>query len=442
MTARSTTNNKLDKLYAELSEIERARMQAKLSKAHDTAGMDRLRRATPPEHAEAYNRALGLLRVLNGHMLDWIAIFHIGMERDRMRLQHATSVVAQRWLTRATMFNTWRIVPYPVTDSEYRTLVNLERSQPYSVRDYADLIWDRDGLRPELQAIVQEYRDADEPSDAEQQEAFWKGYENRIAAMVRAAIKRGELPKPKPAPKDANNADPGDIWLPTGALKDWADGTTEATYKPLPPSFAVPIIGALDDGMRTEWDIRPDGEVERVKAQREAIRDVFLDFLRVTILRDERASFPSFEPPLTRGERDRACKLADEIKERLEDLADEPAGLALEAAQTHATHRAQLEDLLEAIEIIRRDDFGGEDPLWEEVRTLIARVQAEAERFDENWADALGDVYMRRSLRKAQGLEGWPMDETGRPIIDAPVPLPEGEHDLEGTLSLIRDWSR
>jgi len=446
MTTHTTTNNKLDKLYAELSPIERVRMQAKLSKAHDTAGMDRLRRATPSEHADAYNRALGLLRVLNGHALNWITIFHIGMERDRMRLQHAKSLAAHRWLIRATMFNTWQIAPYPVTESEYRTLVKLERSEPYCVRDYADLIWNRDGwdrdsLRPELQAIGQEYRDAEEPSEAER-EAFWKGYEDRIADAVKAAIARGELPKPKPAPKDADNAEPGDIWLPSGTLRDWAEGTTEATYKPLPPSFAVPIIGALDDGMRTDWDIRPDSEADRVKARREAMRDVFLDFLRVTIPRDERESFPSFEPPLSRAARERARKQADEIQERLEDLADAPAELALEAAQTHATHRAQLEDLLEAIEIIRRDDFGGEDPLWQEVRDIIERVQAEARRFDETWAGAVDDVYMRRSLRKAQGLEGWPIDETGKPILDAPVPRPEGEHDLEGTLRLINDWAR
>jgi hypothetical protein len=66
-------------------------MLAKLSKTRDTAEIERLRRGTPIAHADIYNRALRLLRVLNGHILDWILNFHIGMERDRMRLQHANA---------------------------------------------------------------------------------------------------------------------------------------------------------------------------------------------------------------------------------------------------------------------------------------------------------------------------------------------------------------
>jgi len=115
----------------------------------------------------------------------------------------------------------------------------------------------------------------------------------------------------------------------------------------------------------------------------------------------------------------------------------------LDVAKTHATHRAQLEDISAAIEIIRRDDFGDEDPLWAEVRERLEIAQAEARRFEETWASV--HAVMQFALREAVGLEAYPRDawnvETKKLDIE-PVPLPEGEHDLEGTLRLIRDWSR
>lgn len=439
MTTRSTTNNKMGKLYAELSPTERVRMLAKLSKAHDTAEIARLRNATPAEHADTYNRALGLLRVLNGHALDWIAIFQIGMERDRMRLQHALSEEARHRLAVLSLYKLWKVVSYPVTESEYRAIVKLERAELESVNNFADLIWDTDNLRPELQAIVQEYRDAEEPSEAEQ-EAFWKGYEARIVAAVKAAIKRGELPKPKPAPKDSVNAEPGDIWLPTGALRDWAEGTTEATYRPHRPGYAVPFLGEVLGGdMGTEWDIRPDSEAEAVKARRELIRDAFLAMRNVH--HDERALLPSLDPPLTAKDHERAQRIASELHDAL-DIGRDLAPFVLDVAKTHATHRAQLEDISEAIETIRREDFGGEDPLWPEVRAILEKAQAEARRFDETWESA--HAIMRSHLREAAGLEGYPRDswnpETETFDIE-PVPLPEGEHDLEGTLKLIYGWA-
>lgn len=437
MTTRAAANNKMGKLYAELSTTERVRMLAKLSKAHDTAEIARLRNATPPEHAEAYNRALSLLRVVNGQVLDWIAIFQIGMERDRMRLQHALSEAARIRIAHLRLPDLWKLIGYPVTESEYRTLVKLERAELLSLDDYMESLWESEMLRPELQTIVQEANDAEEPSEAER-EAFWKSYEDRIRAAVRAAIKRGELPKPKPAPKRAANAAPGDIWLPCGALEDWAEGTTEETYKTYGPGFVVPFVGALGGELGAEWDIRPDSEAETVKARRALILEALQTSYGVP--KDMQERIPSLDPPLTAKDREQALKLLE-----ARDASDPIRGLAafaLEVAQTHATHRAQLEDLLEAIEIIRRDNFGGEDPIWTEQRDIIERVQAEARRFEEAWTSA-HDI-MRTELREAAGLEGWPRDSWNpetKTFDIPPVPLPEGEHDLEGTLRLIYEWA-
>ncbi len=439
MTAQSTTKTKLDKLYAGLSEIERVRMLAKLSRAHDRVEMDRLRNATPPEQADAYNRALGLLRVLNGQVTDWIALFQIAMERDRLQLQYAISEAARHSLAVLSLSNLWELVPYPVTESEYRAIVKVDRIELRSLNEYMESLWDVGTLRPELREIVQEYRDADEPSDAEK-EAFWKGYEARIAATVRTAIKRGELPKPRRAPKNAVNEEPGDIWIPAGALTDWAEGTTEETYKPLDPGSCVPILGEVLKGDVAEWEIRSDSEADAVKARREQMRHTFLDLRAIP--RVERKRAPSLDPPLTLNDREGDRKLAEELS-RAWSAHHGLALFALDVAQTHATHRAQLEDITAAIEIVCRDDFGGEAPLWAEVRERLEAAQAEAKRFDETWGSA--NDTMQSVLREAAGLDAYPRDSWNPEIktLDIPpVPLPTGEHDLESTLRLIQDWSR
>jgi len=256
---------------------------------------------------------------------------------------------------------------------------------------------------------------------------------------VKAAIKRGELPKAKSAPNDATEAVPGDIWLPAGALTDWAEGTTAQTYQPLGPGYAVPALGALLGGDFAGWDIRPDSDAPAVRERRQRICDAFLTVR--TIPKEDRMRAPSIDPPLTAKERERARKLADERSEAF-DYFRPLAIIALHIATTHATHRAQFQDVATAIETIRRDDFGGEDPLWPEVRDQLEMAETEAERFAETWA-AAHDI-MRIQLREAAGLEGFPADSWNpetKTFDIPPAPLPEGDHDRDGTLSLIYDWA-
>jgi hypothetical protein len=176
-----------------------------------------------------------------------------------------------------------------------------------------------------------------------------------------------------------------------------------------------------------------------VRERRQRICDTFLTVR--TIPKEDRMRAPSIDPPLTTKERERARTLADERSEAF-DYFRPLAHFARDIATTHAAHRAQLEDVTEAIEAIRRDDFGGEDPLWPEVRERIEMAETEAGRFAETWA-AAHDV-MRIQLREAVGLEGFPADSWNpeTQTFDIPqAPLPEGEHDREGTLSLIYDWA-
>src|SRR5215218_1452826 len=116
-------------LYAGLAPVERVRLMARLARAHDTVELNRLCDATPMAQAGVYNRAIALLRTLNGNLLDWITILHMGMERDRFRLQHAIVDGAHRWLALARLADVWTLVAYPVTEGEYRALVGLERAE-------------------------------------------------------------------------------------------------------------------------------------------------------------------------------------------------------------------------------------------------------------------------------------------------------------------------
>lgn len=94
-------NTKLAQLYRDLSETERVRLLARLAREYDRSELTRLREATPPAHAARYNHALRLLRVVNGAATDWALIFHISLERDRLRLELTVQASLQRALAQA-----------------------------------------------------------------------------------------------------------------------------------------------------------------------------------------------------------------------------------------------------------------------------------------------------------------------------------------------------
>lgn len=443
----ATTNRKMGKLYEGLNERERVRMLAKLARAHDTREMDRLRDATPMAHADAYNRALGLLRTLNGNLPDWLTIFHMGMQRDRFRLQHVLSEMAQRTLQQFAFPNVWKLIAYPVTESEYRALVEMERAEPYPLDAYAERLAemesDKPGLNPQIAEFLQHLPpeltlrrfDTDEwetwraspeyEQDDQEQDRIYGELTRQLLALIEAAIEAGELPKPKRTK--------GERSLPTGVLSDWSEGTTPETYKPLGPSYFVPALQLLG-GDFAKWEIHPDDEADTVKKRRREILAALLPLTgRHNQLRD---AIEHIEPPSTATQREAAHKYADELHET-RNAENALIEIAFESAIVHGTHRAQLDSLAEALAIIQQEDFYGEDPLWPETRAQLETAQEEGNRFQGLWDDANSLGELRSGLRKLQGLEPYPKDD-----FNAPAPLPEGEPDTAGTLALIRGWSQ
>jgi len=437
-----TNNRKVGDLYARLKPVELVRLIARFAREHNNAEMNRLRDAIPMEQAETYNRAIALLRVLNGNARDWIGIQHLGMQRDRVRLQRAVTDNAHRWLTHSRLHSIWKLIAYPVTESEYRAIVERERSEPKSLDGYAEQLTDWNGTEPslhpdvaallqglpsELQRIPSDAPPGERPSEECWHEDVRRSHE--IAAQIRriitAAIKRGELPKPK--------RHDGELCLPTGVLSDWGEGTTPETYEPFGPGFTVPGLGQLFMADSAKWEIRPDSEAETVTERRRQLLDVLLDLAGVS--RTERDALPSIDPPQTPAE----WKQADELAERLFDEwfdRTDTAAMAIAAATAHLIHRSQLDALAGAITAIQRDEFGGEDPLWPEVREALTEALVEAERFDAEWESA--NETMRTALRRVMGFDPYPKHDLSAP---APLPTLSEELDADGTVSLIHSWA-
>lgn len=453
-------NRKMETLYAGLGPMEIRRMQAKLARERNPQEMNRFGRAVPDKHTAHYNEGLRLLRVIHGTVPDWFMAFHLGMERDRFRFQAATSHAAFSWLARSAIYDVWKIVLFPVTESEYRALVELERSELHPLEDFADVkLWDAEAakLRPELAALTAPVAEMEQETWDALSDAEKETYEARFVAGVvtaaKEAVKRGDLPKPKRKPKDESEqsldgihyigTSSSSLWFPYGALHDWAFGTTAENFEPMPAAYAVPILHVLDDRWEATWDIRPDSEAEAVKERRATIREVFLELLRVVIPKEEHESFPSFEPPLTLKERERAYKEAERLGEVVLWSSERVAAeMALDAAKTHAEHRIQFEDLLEALKIVQDEDFGGEDPVFPEYRALWERTREESSRFVAQWEDMHG--MFANAMRDVMGLEA-PTREDGNTdlhaIWEAP-PIPTKEHDVDTVVKLIREWGQ
>lgn len=428
----TTVNKKMGKLYESLTPQERARMQAKLAREHKPAEMERLRNATPPEQAEAYNRALALLRVLNGQVLDWIMLYRVSMERDHTAFDMALAENIHTWLHHNQRRNVWKLFAYPITESEHRAIGRVVRAELTPLDEEIERFWemppDRPGLRPELAAIL---RERPEDGDEAGEDAAWA----KFCGAFAAAIERGEL-KTKPRPKDANGEDDGEPWLTIGALSDWALGKAAQDFDPDSPAYSVPAVDELFAGsMYAKWEIHPDSDAEAVKARREELRTVLLDFANVPPAEWDR--FPSFEPPLTVKALQKARELAATLNEAW-IKPDRTGKAAVGIALSHAANRAMLEELAQAIDTITRDEFGGEDPLFPEIRAQLEAAQKEAASFADAWQTA-NETTMRHDLRAALGLDPYPW---GTPEErNAPAPLPVATEDREDALALIYSWA-
>lgn len=390
MATRATTNNKMGKLYAGLSDIERARLLARYWREHNKAELDRLRDSIPDDRAgKGYNQALAILRGLNSaFVLYGLMLVKVGFERDIFAAWMARGK-AERYSDHLPMlWDMWKLVPYPVTESEYRAIVNRERAELTPVNEYASVLWENGmpeaiaKLRPELAAIMNEYRD--DMAEAEQ-DALW----DRFYACFTDAMKRGELPKSKPVPKGTSSkVDADEPWLPEGTLTDWAKGTTLETYEPRGPDWAIPAL-ELFQAIWAKYDIQPDANAERVRARRTELRSVLIGMGQHPLgIEKDKLERLSFDPPKSAREWQKAHDYVQSIwpqpvkeRETFRSLAAQYAG-----------KKAELRVYTDVLAMFQRETFGGEDPLDERGRELVEQAWATARWAEEMWPVLLESV--------------------------------------------------
>jgi hypothetical protein len=347
------------------------------------------------------------------------------MERDQIRFLMFVREAALTTHLRDQFNQLWSIIPYPVTESEYRAIVKLERAELWTLDEYLERLieWGH----PSLNATVAAYLEQDPEDDNADEKTTYA----RVRAIIDDAIKKGELPKPKR--KD------GEPTLPLGVLTDWGEGTTEETYALSAPGVNVPMLRLLDGNLNAEWDIRPNSEADAVKERRSAILKNF------PILpgspKEPKASIPSLDPPLTKKELEQSEALERSLADTWEQTVP-LAELAYDAALSHAEHRSQFEGVCKALEIVQRDDFFREDPLFPEIRTQLDAAQEEADRFPALWeqANSIG-LGLYSSLYRLQGLEVPPWEWEGDTFVGTPpAPMPTKEPQTESMRTLILDW--
>ena len=385
-----TNNRKVGNLYAGLSDIERARLLARYWREENSEELERIRNTIPDERAgRAYNEALAALRGLNSPFVTYNLLYiRTGFDRDYFAWNMVQGFDHQIDTARAVLEGLASLIAYPATQSEYAAIVKRERAFLIHVEDWADLIFpahpEQEPLRSELAGIVREYEEADQ-SDETEKDAYWQGYYDRIGNVVRAAIKRGELPKPQKAPKDALGGFDG-IWLPLGALSDWAYGTTEATYVPIAHA-AAPALEFFQGLYK--WDVRPDNEAAQVKTRREELRLALLRVGRFSLrVPEEKLNALSLEPTLSEQEWKQANDYTATLWEASPREAKREDALRSIMGQ-YAPRKASFRALAEAIEAVQREIFGGEDALDSTTRQLLDEAQE---------AQALADLSLSQRL--------------------------------------------
>lgn len=387
----------LNSLYLGLIPLERARLLAKLWREHDTRELNRLRRTIPDDEAgRAYNRAVRIIRQLHGSTGPTLLALTTGIDLDLWRLLHCYDVAADRCRARALCHLLWKLLGYPATEAEHRSLVAIERDEPLPLDAYAELLADRDGdeagLHPAVAALLRSLPDdlarlqvpddrppGEPPPEEEWREDVRRAEEiaRRLRRVIDAAVERGELPKPRRTAEG--------LGLAWGVLHDWGEGTTEATYRPFPPAYHVPGLELLEGGAAS-WDVRPDEEADEIKARRaellktlaRIVADAWgvegLDLGAVTL-----------EPPASPAERERAVEdIAGSAPWRIDGVRDDVRWLTAQ----HAGRRAELRAYRDVIDQFRQAVFGGEDPLDPLLRALLDDAWATEERFEQAWTAA------------------------------------------------------
>ena len=134
--------NALDILYSGLSHTERARLIARCVRTEDFRTLDQVRCTVPMGHGDHFNTLMATVRRHTSY-LHWIAdSLRLQAERDDARLMLATMARGQQTLHWLATWDVWKLVPYPVTTTEYARIVALDQGRPEPLDAFACHLWE------------------------------------------------------------------------------------------------------------------------------------------------------------------------------------------------------------------------------------------------------------------------------------------------------------
>ncbi|CAA9215581.1 MAG: hypothetical protein AVDCRST_MAG77-177 [uncultured Chloroflexi bacterium] len=369
----AAADRKVAGMYGSLAADERVRLLARLRREGHDAEVGRLLAATPPEHGGVYNHAIDILRRLDLPLGPIIQSALHAAERDVLALQALLIVRSSQRNRRVYASVAWRLVGYPVTESEYRALVEQQRGEPWTLDRIAGYLADfstedAGDLHPTVAAWLREA-----PDDLDDDEAL-----RQLRALLEAAIARGELPR---AQRSADG--PTLCW---GALADWLYAPNPGAYQPPLPVASIPALGVLG-GEWADWDVRPDGEAEAVRARRE---DIIGALAALAHLSEEESRPLDPHPPTSLAARQAAETRLKGLNPWLPLPALRQA--AVHIGERHADFRALLRAITAALETVQGEDFGGEDPVLPHAREALEEAWQQERALERSWADVGKDL--------------------------------------------------
>jgi hypothetical protein len=194
----------LDQLYGALLPTERARMMARINRTEAYDELRRVRDTLPGSQAHAYNHLLAILKALHTPLANDLFGLVVGAERDNARIGAVIIGACEERVRRYSLGDVWKLVPYPVTKSEYAALVALERGRLEPLAAFAWFVAQAgadDDWRPEVITVL----------EAEVEDEW--ACQRAVAALLEAAVTAGTLPTPT-----GTTEGPAQPW---GVLCDW-----------------------------------------------------------------------------------------------------------------------------------------------------------------------------------------------------------------------------
>lgn len=127
----SNDNPQVPDEFAALTRSDRVRLLARFARAKQQGQLHRLWDNTPEGERDAYKRALDRFNALNEPLAALLDSIRFAIECEAVAVREIYRHYHCDWDSKA-IEQAWALLGYPVTETEYRTIVKLELGEPLS----------------------------------------------------------------------------------------------------------------------------------------------------------------------------------------------------------------------------------------------------------------------------------------------------------------------